>query len=89
MLSGGIWHRFELASGNKVLGDPLVTVIDVDALAAGNNHFSALCDVGLHPRQQRRRLVDGQLAAGGQIDGHVVGQRQDIAAGADFHACQL
>ena len=89
MLSGGIWHRFELASGNKVLGDPLVTVIDVDALAAGNNHFSALCDVGLHPRQQRRRLVDGQLAAGGQIDGHVVGQRQDIAAGADAHACQL
>ena len=89
MLSGGIWHRFELASGNKVLGDPLVTVIDVDALAAGNNHFSALCDVGLHPRQQRRRLVDGQLAAGGQIDGHVVGQRQNIAAGADAHACQL
>ena len=89
MLSGSIWHRFELASGNKVLGDPLVTVIDVDALAAGNNHFSALCDVCLHPRQQRRRLVDGQLAAGGQIDGHVVGQRQDIAAGADFHACQL
>ena len=89
MLSGGIWHRFELASGNKVLGDPLVTVIDVDALAAGNNHFSALCDVGLHPRQQRRRLVDGQPAAGGQIDGHVVGQRQNIAAGADAHACQL
>ena len=89
MLSGGIWHRFELASGNKVLGDPLVTVIDVDALAVGNHQLGTLGDGGLHAGQQCRRLVDGQPAAGGQIDGHVVGQRQNIAAGADAHACQL
>ena len=89
MLSGGIWHRFELASDNKVLGDPLVTVVDVDALAAGYHQLGALSDAGLYAGQQRRRLVDGQLAAGGQIDGHVVGQRQNIAAGTDAHACQL
>ena len=71
------------------MGDPLVTVIDVDALASGHHQLGVLGDGGLHAGQQCRRLVDSQLAAGVQIYGHVVGQRQDIAAGADAHACQL
>ena len=89
MLSRGIWHRFELASGNKVLGDPLITVIDIDALAAGHHQLGVLGDGGLHAGQQCRRLVDSQLAASDQIDGHVVGQRQNIAAGADACSRQL
>ena len=85
----GISYRAEIAFAGVCIGNPFVTVIDVDALAVGNHQLGTLGDGGLHAGQQCRRLVDSQLAAGGQIDGHVVGQRQNIAAGADAHACQL
>ena len=87
--SGGNDYRHVLYITGAAVAAPLVTVIDVDALAAGHHQFGVLGDGGLHAGQQCRRLVDGQLAAGVQIYGHVVGQRQDIAAGADAHACQL
>ena len=87
--SGGIDHRDELRAITAAVAAPLIHVIDVDALAVGNHQLGTLSDAGLYAGQQRRRLVDSQLAAGGQIDGHVVGQRQNIAAGADAHACQL
>ena len=87
--AGSIPHCNKLTVASIVVRNPLVTVIDIDAAAVGNSHFSALRDIRLHARQQSRRLVDGQLAAGGQIDGHVVGQRQNIATGTDTHTCQL
>ena len=87
--SGGNDYRHVLYITGAAVAAPLVTVIDVDALAVGNHQLGTLGDGGLHAGQQCRRLVDGQPAAGGQIDGHVVGQRQNIAAGADAHACQL
>ena len=88
MLSGGILHRFELASGNKVLGDPLVTVIDVDALAVCNRQASALGNIDLNARQQCRILIDGHIA-GLDIDGDVVGDGQYIACRVNAHACKL
>ena len=87
--SGGNDHRHELFITGTAVAAPLIHVINVDALVAGYHQLGILCDGRLHAWQQRRRLVDGQLAAGGQIDGHVVGQRQNIAAGTDAHACQL
>ena len=87
--SGGNDYRHVLCVTGAAVAAPLIHVVDVDALAAGHHQLGALSDAGLYAGQQRRRLVDGQLAAGGQIDGHVVGQRQNIAAGADTHACQL
>ena len=87
--SGGNDHRHVLCIVRAAVAAPLIHVVDVDALAAGHHQLGALSDAGLYAGQQRCRLVDGQLAAGGQIDGHVVGQRQNIAAGADTHACQL
>ena len=87
--SGGIDRRDELLAISAAVAAPLIHVVDVDALAAGHHQLGVLGDGGLHAGQQRRRLVDGQLAALCQIDGHVVGQRQNIAAGADAHARQL
>ena len=84
--SGGIDHGNELLAIAAAVAAPLIHVVDVDALAAGHQQFCAAGNGGLHAGQQRRRLVDGQLAAGGQVDGHVVGQRQNIVRGADFHA---
>ena len=85
----GISYRTEIAFASVCIGNPFVTVIDVDALAVGNHQLGTLGDGGLHAGQQCRRLVDSQLAAGDQIDGHVVGQRQNIAAGADACSRQL
>ena len=87
--AGGIDHRDEPLTRAAAVAAPLVTVVDVDALAVGHHQLGVLGDGGLHAGQQCRRLVDSQLAAGVQIYGHVVGQRQNIVAGADFHACQL
>ena len=87
--SGGNNYRHVLCVTSTAVAAPLIHVVDVDALAAGHHQLGALGDGGLHAGQQCRRLVDSQLAAGGQIDGHIVGKRQNIAAGADAHACQL
>ena len=79
--SGGISYCNERLIIAAAVAAPLIHVIDVDALAAGHHQLGTLSDAGLYAGQQRRCLVDGQLAAGGQIDGHVVGQRQNVAAG--------
>ena len=84
--SGGIDHGNELLAIAAAVAAPLIHVVDVDALAAGHQQLCAAGNGGLHTGQQRRRLIDGQLAAGGQVDGHVVGQRQNIVRRADFHA---
>ena len=84
--SGGIDHGNELLAIAAAVAAPLIHVVDVDALTAGHQQLCAAGNGGLHAGQQRRRLIDGQLAAGGQVDGHVVGQRQNIVRGADFHA---
>ena len=87
--SGGNDYRHVLCVTGAAVAAPLIHVVDVDALAAGHHQLGTLSDAGLYAGQQRCRLVDGQLAAGGQIDGHVVGQRQDILRRTDFHARQL
>ena len=86
--SGGIDHWDELLAITAAVAAPLVHIVNVDALAAGHHQLGVLGDGYLHAGQQRRRLVDGQLAALCQIDGHVVGQRQNIVRRADFYASQ-
>ena len=81
--SGCIVHRNELITITAAVTAPLIHIVNVDVRAFGHHQLSVLSDGYLHAGQQRRRLVDGQLAIGGQIDGHVVGQRQDIALGID------
>ena len=86
--SGGIYHRDELLAITAAVAAPLGHVVNVDVRAFGRHQLGVLGDGYLHAGQQRRRLVDGQLAAGCQIDGHVVGQRQNIVRRADFYASQ-
>ena len=71
--SGGIDYRNELCVTGAAVAAPLIHVVDVDAFAAGYHQLSVLSDGDLHAGQQCRSLVDGQLAASRQIDGHVVG----------------
>ena len=87
-LARSILHHSKFTAASIAVRNPLVTVIDIDAVAAGNNHFSALRDIGLHTRQQSRRLVDGELAAPHHVHSHVVCQGQNIILGADPHTCQ-
>ena len=86
--AGSIPHCNKLTVASIVVRNPLVTVIDIDAAAVGNSHFSALRDIRLHARQQSRRLVNGKLTAFRQVHSHVVRQRQDITLGTDLDACQ-
>ena len=86
--AGSIPHCNKLTVASIVVRNPLVTVIDIDAVATGNNHFSVLRDISLHTRQQSRRLVNGELTAFRQVHSHVVRQRQDITLGTDVGACQ-
>ena len=44
----GISYRTEIAFAGVCIGNPFVTVIDVDALAVGNHQLGTLGDGGLH-----------------------------------------
>ena len=87
-LARRIGHGLKLAGApDKVVGVPLIAVIEIDVLSVCNRQTSALRNIDLNARQQSCILIDGHIA-GLNIDGNVVGDRQHIACRVDIHACK-
>ena len=87
-LTRRIGHRLKLAGApDKVVGVPLIAVIEIDILPVCNRQASALGNIDLNARQQSCILIDGRIA-GLNIDGNVVGDRQHIACRVNIHACK-
>ena len=81
--------RTKLAGApDKVVGVPLVAVIEIDVLSVCNRQTSALGNIDLNARQQSCILIDGHIA-GLNIDGNVVGDWQYVACRVNAHACKL
>ena len=87
-LTRRIGHGLKLAgTPDKVVGVPLIAVIEIDILPVCNRQASALGNIDLNARQQSCILIDGRIA-GLNIDGNVVGDRQHIACRVNIHACK-
>ena len=88
-LTRRIGHGLKLAGApDKVVGVPLIAVIEIDIVPVCNRQASALGNIDLNARQQCRILIDGHIA-GLDIDGDVVGDGQYIACRVNAHACKL
>ena len=88
-LTRRIGHGLKLAGApDKVVGVPLIAVIEIDVLPVCNRQTSALRNIDLNARQQRGILIDGHIA-GLDIDGDVVGDGQYVACRVDIHARKL
>ena len=88
-LTRRIGHGLKLAGApDKVVGVPLIAVIEIDALPVCNCQASALRNIDLNARQQSRILIDGHIA-GLDIDGDVVGDGQYISCRVNANACKL
>ena len=88
-LTRRIGHGLKLAGApDKVVGVPLVAVIEIDVLSVCNRQTSALGNIDLNARQQSCILIDGHIA-GLNIDGNVVGDWQYVACRVNAHACKL
>ena len=84
--TGRIGNRLELARApDKVVGVPLIAVIEIDILPVCNCQTSALGNIDLNARQQSGILIDGHIS-GLDIDGDVIGDGQHIACRVDIHA---
>ena len=87
-LTRRIGHGLKLAgTPDKVVGVPLIAVIEIDILFVCNCQASALGNVDLNARQQSCRLIDRHIS-GLDIDGNVVGDRQYVSCRVDIHACK-
>ena len=87
-LTRRIGHGLKLAGApDKVVGVPLIAVIEIDTLPVCNRQASALGNIDLNARQQSCILIDRHIA-GLDIDGNVVGDRQYVAFRVDIHACK-
>ena len=73
---------------DKVVGIPLVAVVNIDGLSAGHCQISTLGNVYLDASQQRGILIDGDLA-GLDIDGDIIGDGQHIACRINAHTGKL
>ena len=88
-LTRRIGHGLKLAgTPDKVVGFPLVAVIEIDVLSVCNCQTRALGNIDLNARQQSRILIDGHIT-GLNIDGYVVGDRQYVVCRVDTHARKL
>ena len=88
-LTRRIGHGLKLAGApDKVVGVPLIAVIEIDILPVCNRQASALGNIDLNARQQSRILIDGHIT-GLNIDGYVVGDRQHVVCRVDTHARKL
>ena len=84
--AGRIGNRLELASApDKVVGIPLVTVVNVDILTVGDSQIGTIGNAYLNASQQCGILVDGDLS-GLNVDGDVVGDGEYIVCGVDTRA---
>ena len=85
-LTRRIGHGLKLAGApDKVVGVPLIAVIEIDILPVCNCQTSALGNIDLNARQQSGILIDGHIS-GLDIDGDVIGDGQHIACRVDIHA---
>ena len=84
----GISYRTEIAFAGVCIGNPFVTVINIDALALGHHQLGSLCNGSLHAGQQCCRLIDCDLS-GLNIDGNVIVQRKIKVPGIDFRITQI
>ena len=88
-LTRRIGHGLKLAGApDKVVGVPLIAVVNIYIFAVCNRQASAFGNIDLNARQQCRILIDGHIA-GLDIDGDVVGDGQYIACRVNAHACKL
>ena len=88
-LTGGVADSLEFQAIGITIAAPFILVIGIDSNAIGNHQICANCDIGLNAGQKRCGLVNCQVAAFRQIDGHVIGDRQNIVLGVDGRTRQL
>ena len=85
-LTRRIGHGLKLAGApDKVVGIPLVAVIEIDVLSVCNRQASALRNIDLNARQQSRVLIDRHISRL-DIDSNVVGDWQHVACRVNIHA---
>ena len=88
-LARRICHRLKLAGApDKVVGVPLIAVIEIDVLSVCNRQAGALGNIDLNACQQSCILIDRHIA-GLDIDSNVVGDWQYIACRVNAHARKL
>ena len=88
-LARRIGHGLKLAGApDKVVGVPLIAVIEIDVLPVCNRQASALGNIDLNARQQSCILIDRHIS-GLDIDGDVIRDGQHIACRVNAHACKL
>ena len=88
-LTRRIGHGLKLAGApDKVVGVPLIAVIEIDVLSVCNCQTSALGNIDLNARQQSRILIDRHISRL-DIDGNVVGDGQHVACRVNAHASKL
>ena len=88
-LARRIGHGLKLAGApDKVVGVPLIAVVNIYIFAVCNRQASAFGNIDLNARQQSCILIDGHIA-GLNIDGDVVGDGQFVACRVDTHARKL
>ena len=88
-LTRRIGHGLKLAGApDKVVGVPLIAVVNIYIFAVCNCQASAFGNVDLNACQQSGVLIDGHIA-GLDIDGDVVGDGQYVACRVDIHARKL
>ena len=85
-LTRRIGHGLKLAGApDKVVGVPLIAVIEIDILPVCNRQTSALRNIDLNARQQSRILIDRHISRL-DIDSNVVGDGQHVACRVNIHA---
>ena len=88
-LTRRIGHGLKLAGApDKVVGVPLIAVVNIYIFAVCNRQASAFGNVDLNACQQSGILIDGHIS-GLDIDGDVIGDGQHIACRVDLLARKL
>ena len=84
-LAGGEDNAFKFSAGDIVVSYPFIPVIEIDAVAFGNQQFGAAANGDIHAGKQGGRLVDSQFA-GSNLKGDIVGNRENIVGGVDVRS---
>ena len=88
-LTRRIGHGLKLAGApDKVVGVPLIAVVNIYIFVVCNRQASALGNIDLNARQQSRILIDRHISRL-DIDSNVVGDWQYVACRVNAHACKL
>ena len=87
-LAGGVYNALEFSAGHIILIYPFIPVIEIDAVAFGNHQLGTAANGNIHAREQRGRLVDSQ-AAGSDLKGNIVSNREHIVGGVDVHSAKV